>query len=52
MSTLMRHVFDRNNALATIQDLKEAKEAEDDLQFALKESFTIGKRAASTENQK
>ena len=35
LSTFMKHVFTRNNALASVEDLIEAKKEEDDLQTAL-----------------
>ena len=31
LSTLMKHVFTRNNALASVEDIIEAKKEEDDL---------------------
>ena len=45
----MRHVFTRNNALASVEDLIEAKKEEDDLQTALRNVFTIGNKRASEE---
>ena len=45
----MKHVFTRNNALASVEDLIEAKKEEDDLQTALQNVFTIGNKRASEE---
>ena len=47
----MKHVFTRNNALASVEDIIEAKKEEDDLQTALKNVFTIGNKRASEEQK-
>ena len=35
LSILMRHVFIKNSALASVEDIIDAKEAEDDLQNSM-----------------
>ena len=47
----MRHVFKKNNALASVEDLIEAREKEEEFDEVLQERFTYGRRSPEQEKQ-